>query len=959
MAPRRPVAGRRRPNRLITPDAEKALPAALASAGGQIRTADQVSHLMQQRALQGRLAEPLPRDTYPYEFGPNIPLFPAPLDPTRPSGRAEPRLWEYPVSWNLPGQTGRIVPWRTLRDAGDMPVIRAAITVRKAEVAGLDWDFVLAHRAVDEAMRDQPNKSRLDVEADLRDKLRPAIAKARAFWQVPDKGNGLTFTEWTSRFLEENLVLDAVPVYPRRTLGGDLFSFEIVDGATIKPLLDHRGGRPLPPQPAYQQLLYGFPRGEFTADTSDVDGQIVIPGAYTADQLIYIQRESRVASPYGLSPVERCLLDLDLWMKRQGWLRAEYDEATMPAGWFLNNQIQGGDGTWSPSQVAEYEAEFNDLHAGQTAQRMRYRFLPPGIEPAEAAGHDFAEKFKPDLDLHLLKLVLMHLDVTVHELGFTEPKGLGSQGHAEGQDRLNDRKGRLPTLRWMAALFTDMSRAHLDLPRELEFQWLGLDDEEVAVNAPTPLELVGAGVITLNETRDEEGRPRYPFPEADKPFITTATGQLIFIEGAEDRQEQEKQAAAAQAQAQLDALHDKPAAGGKPKAGDAAEPAKKAEAKAYRAWARKPSDRAFVLKAITADEVDVYGIDPDRVTHGGDDLGKAAWPAWAWTRDRQIAEHWAPLITKAVVDTVNVDDLAEAWLAHEAGNDAVKGLGAAARRAAAWLAGRALDLVRPLTRAVEGVHADGYTVGDAAAAETLGEPDPRPGTDWDTWKPGDPFAAEHVVGASGHGDELRRLLADTNITIKSVAAHRFDDMAQVLADGIARGDNARTLAKALKDTLQRPEWAEVIAVTETARAVSRAALERYSSAGIDAVEWLIAPDQRVCPVCAGNAEQGAVPIGGRFTSGDRHPPGHPRCRCALGPVLGDYGKAAGNGEHNDLKAYWLTGEGAAKWSTWTELYHHLRKHVADGYAKRIAAQWYHDRYGRWPGAHHDEKGKPG
>jgi hypothetical protein len=50
-----------------------------------------------------------------------------------------------------------------------------------------------------------------------------------------------------------------------------------------------------------------------------------------------------------------------------------------------------------------------------------------------------------------------------------------------------------------------------------------------------------------------------------------------------------------------------------------------------------------------------------------------------------------------------------------------------------------------------------------------------------------------------------------------------------------------------------------------------------------------------------------------------------------------------------LKSYWLTGEGAAKWATWTELYHHLRKHVPDEEAKRIAAQWFHDRYGRWPG----------
>ena len=115
--------------------------------------------------------------------------------------------------------------------------------------------------------------------------------------------------------------------------------------------------------------------------------------------------------------------------------------------------------------------------------------------------------------------------------------------------------------------------------------------------------------------------------------------------------------------------------------------------------------------------------------------------------------------------------------------------------------------------------------------------------------------------------------------------------------------------------------------------------------------WEIAPDSRVCDLCDTNAAQGPVRLGQRFSSGDRHPPGHPRCRCALVPYLDDLGKSA-QSDHNSLKDYWLHGEGAAKWATWTELYHHLRKHVSDEYAKRIAAQWYHDRYGKWPGQGH-------
>lgn len=63
--------------------------------------------------------------------------------------------------------------------------------------------------------------------------------------------------------------------------------------------------------------------------------------------------------------------------------------------------------------------------------------------------------------------------------------------------------------------------------------------------------------------------------------------------------------------------------------------------------------------------------------------------------------------------------------------------------------------------------------------------------------------------------------------------------------------------------------------------------------------------------------------------------------------------AAGVDTHpggEQLKHYWLHGEGAAKWSTWTELYHHLLEYLSPGMAKRTAAEWYHLRFGIWPGS---------
>lgn len=69
--------------------------------------------------------------------------------------------------------------------------------------------------------------------------------------------------------------------------------------------------------------------------------------------------------------------------------------------------------------------------------------------------------------------------------------------------------------------------------------------------------------------------------------------------------------------------------------------------------------------------------------------------------------------------------------------------------------------------------------------------------------------------------------------------------------------------------------------------------------------------------------------------------------------------AAKVNDGNKLEHYWTaTPEGLAKWADkphpWTALYHHLRKHMPDEMAKRVAAQWFHKVKGYWPG---DQKGK--
>lgn len=59
-----------------------------------------------------------------------------------------------------------------------------------------------------------------------------------------------------------------------------------------------------------------------------------------------------------------------------------------------------------------------------------------------------------------------------------------------------------------------------------------------------------------------------------------------------------------------------------------------------------------------------------------------------------------------------------------------------------------------------------------------------------------------------------------------------------------------------------------------------------------------------------------------------------------------------------LHRYWTIGPGLAKWASqphpWTALYHHLAKYMPAEEAKAVAAKWFHEVKGYWPG---DQRGQ--
>jgi SPP1 gp7 family putative phage head morphogenesis protein len=272
----------------------------------------------------------------------------------------------------------------------------------------------------------------------------------------------------------------------------------------------------------------------------------------------------------------------------------------------------------------------------------------------------------------------------------------------------------------------------------------------------------------------------------------------------------------------------------------------------------------------------------------GADEGAGRW--LGWRMDLKAVRYWAPRIAAAFRGAVNPRRLAEAWLALNPRSsarrktDRIRDLNEQAER---WLDKNAPDLAAAIEDTLGGIYTDGYLIGLIAAEDAAGvQAGITAGINWDTWKPGDPTAADLLRGPTGDGAGLESLLTDAGVTIRSIAATRVKTLGRVLAEGAERGDSPTTIAKAIEGLLTDATRAEMIATTELCRAVSQASIRAYLANGIERVTWASAGDGRVCPICQTNAEAGPRRPGAQFPSGQTSPPGHPWCRCALVPVTG-------------------------------------------------------------------------
>jgi hypothetical protein len=263
-------------------------------------------------------------------FSPGYPL--APLEPERV------RVWDYPVGVNTIYTPRSYEPisfeeLRRLAEAHD--ITRLAIETRKDQLEKLDWTI--------RARGDKPARPNTAARAD----------RLAQFWRRP--AGERPFATWLRELLEDLLVLDAPALELRRNRGGALIGLDVIDGATIKVLVDETGRRPRPPAPAYEQVIHGRPWK-----------------LLTADELLYLPRNPRPHKAYGFGPVEQIVMTVNVALRRQVMQLQHFTDGNVPPG--LLNAPDG----WNVEQISQFQEWFDSVLAGNTGNRSRLVWGPSG-----------------------------------------------------------------------------------------------------------------------------------------------------------------------------------------------------------------------------------------------------------------------------------------------------------------------------------------------------------------------------------------------------------------------------------------------------------------------------------------------------------------------------------------------------------------------------------------------------
>jgi Phage portal protein len=401
-------------------------------------------------------------------FGPMQPL--QPMAPPDVVGRR----FDYPVGYNLSYSPRSYEPvsfadLRGLADSCD--VLRSVIETRKDQMEALDWNVRIKP--------DDDNK-RKTASADQQKRI-DAITE---FFQYPDKRN--TWQQWLRQWLEDMFVLDAACFYKRLDRKGRLWGLEPVDGATVKILLDDSGRSPLPPNPAYQQILHGIPAADYAMYGGDENGVV----EYGSNELLYLMRNPRTHKPVGYSHVEQVLMTVNIAIRRAMFQLEYYREGSQP------DALLGLPKEWTTEQIIDFQKNWDAMNAGNLGQRRRLKFLPGEFKYEATKPPDLKDEY----DEWLARVICYVFSVP--PTPFIKAARSGEAQKTSHDAALEE--GLAPLQKYVKNNLNRVIAIDFESP-DIEFGWVDDREQDPLQSAQIREGDVKCGIISIDEARQSIG----------------------------------------------------------------------------------------------------------------------------------------------------------------------------------------------------------------------------------------------------------------------------------------------------------------------------------------------------------------------------------------------------------------------------------------------------------------------
>jgi hypothetical protein len=402
-----------------------------------------------------------------------------PIAPFGPPTTTFLREWDYPAGHNLDIAPARLRYFARLRAMSQSwGVLRTIIETRKDQLLACPWDLQIRGKPLAQ---------------------NPRIDELREFFRRPDGKR--RFNPWARMLLEDLFVIDAPTLnVGYRDMQGRPLICEVVDGATIKVLIDDAGRIPDYPNPAYQQIIKGLPMTNY--DETD---------------LIYAPMRPRPEMPiYGYSPVEHIETELTEAIRKTHYQLGFWVEGSLP------DMIMSVPKEWTPTQIASYQALFDSTLSGNLAEKSKVRFVPEGMKPYDIKNSG-GEGLSSNRDEVLIRLACYAFSVSPSPF----IKAM-NRATAESAAQESQQEGLHPLMTW----FRDdiMNRIVQDEfgYDDAEFVWLPQSETDQLKRSQVYMNLVKNALLSPNEARQDMGRQ--PVPDGDSLLVFTTNSVMTLAD---------------------------------------------------------------------------------------------------------------------------------------------------------------------------------------------------------------------------------------------------------------------------------------------------------------------------------------------------------------------------------------------------------------------------------------------